>query len=169
MKTEIKNTTEEIQINGSRKVVLGVRGYPELKIKLAKEAESLGITISEHIENILLNKDIIIYENENAKREMQADKNAIRNLNSNIMNLKREIQNETEKFKAETDLLKNKITELNANVELFNNQRLLQLFSELKGRNDTIESPDGKIYSLVYEQPKDLLLAMIYSFKIKEK
>ena len=38
---------EEIEINGIRKTVLGVRVFPELKERLSKTALELGITLSE--------------------------------------------------------------------------------------------------------------------------
>ena len=58
----IETIVHEIRNNGSRKIVLGVRCFPELKNKLSQEATELGISMSEHSENILLNKDKTIEE-----------------------------------------------------------------------------------------------------------
>lgn len=47
---------EEIDFNGN-KLTVGFKCLPEKKYYLAKEAEALGITLSQHIENLLMNLD----------------------------------------------------------------------------------------------------------------
>jgi len=51
---EIDKIEEEIYENGNRKINIGVRAYSELKLKLSDEAKGLGISLSEHCENILI-------------------------------------------------------------------------------------------------------------------
>ena len=50
----------------NRKTMLGVRCFGELKYKLTEEARSRGITLSEYCEGILLNKDSLQAEKDEA-------------------------------------------------------------------------------------------------------
>jgi hypothetical protein len=53
-------------------------------------------------------------------------------------------------------------------VALFTDKRLLFLFEKVKGQADIIDGADGQKYNITYNQPKDLLEAMIYSFNYKK-
>lgn len=116
MKTE--TIEDEILYNGSRKIVLGVRCFPELKNKLTQEAIEVGITLSEHCENILLNKDILKEENENTKRVIENLNQKILKLenllNISELNLKEEIEdllNENNQLKKEVAMKDDQLTE----------------------------------------------------------
>ncbi|MES2138268.1 MAG: hypothetical protein V4511_01070 [Bacteroidota bacterium] len=175
MKTEV--IEQEISLNGNRKINIGVRGYPELKNILSKEAVVLGITISEHVENILLNKDVLLKEINNLKEETQALKEEVsklRHLAIDLGNrLKGEIENgknintENEKINIEHHNLKSKMILKDEQVVLYSDKRLLGLFAQVKGLTVTIQTYEGP-KKVTYDDPKDLLLAMIYSFKLKE-
>ena len=159
---------EEILINGNRKLVIGVRCPPEQKLFLAKEANDLGITLSEHCENILLNREGLLKEKENALKEAILLKAKVAELNSCLASSSAKYQDEIEKIKIENTDLKKKTIAMNDQMALFTDKRLLDLFTRVKGKKDTIETPEGQKYFVSYDQPKDLLEAMIYSYKYKQ-
>lgn len=158
---------DEIIENGSRKIMLGFRCYPELKYKQTKKAESLGISLSESIENDLLNVDTILEGKLSAANELTVAKSKLLQLTALANNNNVAFQAEIDKLKSENNELKKNESNLFENQKLFSHPRLLELFSKLKGKKDTIESADGKRYSITYNHPRDLLIAMIYSFKTK--
>jgi hypothetical protein len=58
--------------------------------------------------------------------------------------------------------------ELTSQPSIFKNLRLLELFQTVKGKKDLIVTENGDKHEVIYNEPKDLLEAMIYSFKCKK-
>ena len=163
MIVEIETVEEEIIEHGNRKIVLAARIYAELKFNLAKEAENLGISLSEHIENILLNKD-----NKPGEKEIAHLKEILKQQNDSAIKNNTFFKTTMEKLNAENAELKKTIETINAQQTIFNDKRLLELFASLKWKKDTVETSEGKIFSITYNSPTDLLTAMIYSFQLKK-
>lgn len=71
---EIKNpkslNIEGINLNG-KKVTIGFKCPPAKKYSLAKAAEKLGLTLSEHVENIIMNEGLANPNHENETRGLQ--------------------------------------------------------------------------------------------------
>lgn len=141
---------EEFFENSAQKVVVGVRCTPDLKNELIIESQNIGISLSEYCENILLNKRLLKNNNKDFQLEIENLKKANNSLTEENTNLKNEI--------------KVSITD----NSLLGNKRLIQLFEILKGKSDQIKLDNGETFDIVYQQPKDLLEAMIYSFKCKK-
>ncbi len=205
---------DEITFNGNRKTMLGVRCYPELKFKLTAEAENLGITLSEHCEGILSNKDNILSEKESATheleqvkqklilatltleetnerhitdnnvllsekefvtRELEQVKQKLMLVTSTLLETKsihktelQKVESENKRLKAAYDRHVEEALVMKQNLTLFTNKQLLFLFEKVRGQKDTIDGVDGQQYTVTYNQPKDLLEAMIYSFNYKK-
>ncbi|MBK7149037.1 MAG: hypothetical protein IPH78_09500 [Bacteroidetes bacterium] len=119
------------------KTILSVRICAREKQKLVEEAEKLGTTLSEHAERILLNADNI-----------RAD-------------------DDFERLRKENAALVHTLQTIESQPSILNNLALLNLFEQLKGRNDEIITPDGQKLRITYNSPIDLLTAMIHSFKLK--
>ena len=171
----IETIEDEITTNGNRKTMLGVRCFAELKLKLTEEAKSLGITLSEHCENILLNKEALFSEREEALVEIEELRRKVELAATNLVMVKTQYKGELQKAKAENDRLITENDQLKKNAEsikqqvaLFTDKRLLFLFEKVKGQKDTIDGADGQKYTVTYNQPKDLLKSMIYSFHYKK-
>lgn len=163
MIVETETVEEEIIATGNRKIVLAARIYAELKFNLAKEAENLGISLSEHIENILLNKD-----NNPSEKEIANLKEMAKQQNDSAIKNNTFSKTTMEKLNAENAELKKTIETMNNQQTIFNNKRLLQLFAQLKGQKDIIVSLNGEKFPITYNTTKDLLTAMIYSFQLKK-
>jgi predicted nuclease with TOPRIM domain len=163
-----KAIIEEIQNNGSRKIVVGVRCYPELKLKLIKEAKELGITISEHSENILLNKDKLLGEKCILESELAEVEKILAETLELLDVCKKDFAGTCKELEQENYELTKINSELKDQVTLFNDKRLLELFALVKGKKDSISLSNGKFYLVQYNSPKDLLHAMIYSFNYKK-
>jgi predicted nuclease with TOPRIM domain len=159
---------EEIQNNGSRKIVVGVRCYPELKLKLIKEAKELGITISEHAENILLNKDKLLGEKSILESEIDKLEKSLTETVEELDLCRKEYTESYKKLEEKNHELIKTNGELKDQVLLYNDKRLLELFSLVKGKKDTISLANGQSFIVHYNSPKDLLHAMIYSFNYKK-
>jgi L-cysteine desulfidase len=165
---DIETITEEIASNGNRKTMLGVRCYSELKLKLTEDAQKLGISLSEYCESILLNYDTIVNEREAALIEIAAVNDKLLQISSNSKLLLENQKIEIKELKEEIESLKMNMKFANEQMSLFKNKQLLSLFEIVKGKTDKIELSFGKTYSIKYDSPKDLLEAMIYSFKVKK-
>jgi hypothetical protein len=166
---------DEITTNGNRKTMLGVRCFAELKFKLTEEAQALGITLSEHCESILLNKDALFYEKEEAlavieelRRKVDLTTTTLDSIKSQHITELQKVKGENDRISAENIQLKKNDEVMKKQVALFTNKRLLFLFEKVKGQKDIIDGADGEKYSITYNQPKDLLEAMIYSFNLKK-
>jgi len=166
MKPEIID--EEIQNNGNRKIVLGVRLHPDQKEKLGQIALKLGITMSELAENILLNNDDLlsdknaaISENNELKSQVAELANQLRTSNANHLS-------ESENLKKHIAELQSYVSQVKEQVAIHQNKRLLQLLAQLHGKRDAIETPEGQKIVITYNTTNDLLIAMIYSFQLKK-
>lgn len=159
---------EEIQINGSRKIVLGVRCFPELKNKLSQEATDLGITLSEHTENILLNKDNSLDEKEILENNIFLLEDKFSKLNNLRASENSKFRAEITQLKIEVESKRREIANMGAQMQLFNNEYLLKLYTKLRGQTDTVIGNDGQSYRITFDSPHDLLFYMILSFKIKK-
>lgn len=172
----IKETIDnEIAAKGNRKTMLGVRCFAELKFKLTEEAQALGITLSEHCENILLNKDALLSEIEETNVLIEELRKKIQETYNESTEIKSHYKVELQKKILENDRLSTENTQLKKNSELmkqqlalFTDKRLLFLFEKVKGQKDIIVGTDGQNWAVTYNQPKDLLEAMIYSFNYKK-
>lgn len=174
---KIGTIEQEISQSGNRKINIGVRGYPELKNILSGEAMDLGITISEHVENILLNKDTLLNEINNVKEEAQGLKEVVSKLRRLVIDLGNKLKSEIEsgkKIKAENEKLniecrnlKEKMLIKDDQVALYSDKQLWDLFAQVKGLTVTIQTHEGPM-KVTYDDPKDLLFVMIYSFKLKK-
>lgn len=163
---EIDKIEEEFYENGNRKINIGVKTLPEIKLNLAEQARQIGITLSEHCENILSNHSSLLSEIDDLRIRVEE-------LNSIIKGLRKELEtnndtkykNENEVLKREKTLLANKVTELNSNLGIYTDTRLLNLFSRVKGKKDVISTDNGEMH-IIFNSPKDLLLALIYSYTL---
>lgn len=159
---------EEIFTNGTRKINIGLRCYAELKLQLTKEAENLGITLSEHCENVLLNRDNLQGEKENALKRIIILEKKITEQRNSFDKQNEQDKAAIEKLNRENGDLQKSISMMNNQLAIFSDKCLLELFAKLKGQNDIIETPEGQKHPITYNNPKDLLTAMIYSFKLKK-
>ena len=166
MKTE--TIEDEIQENGNRKTVLGIRISPEQKKKLSQTALKLGITMSELSENILLNNDNLLSDKNNTLKENDELKRQVSELTKQLNNSNANHKTESENLKKCVAELQSHLNVVKAQVALHSDKKLLNLLSQLQGKKDTIETPEGQKFSVTYNTTNDLLTAMIYSFQLKK-
>lgn len=186
----MKTKKNESTTNGNRKIMLGVRCFSELKAKLIAESKNLGISLSEYCESILQNKDTLLSEKDFANMELKLKKENILLIEAKFEEVKFQYKNDILKVSKENDRIMDESDAINMDfqrvthenmklradlkllsqqVAIFSDKRLLFLFEELKGKVDTIYSPNGQKYIIKYNHPKDLLEAMIHSFNIKKQ
>lgn len=163
---EIERIEEEIYENGNRKINIGVRAYSELKLKLSDEAQGLGIYLSEHCENILITHAGLLEKvNElTSIIETLQEKNA--SLESSLAGI--DLASFNKKISLITNenaLLKNSIAELRSNQQIYADPRLNYLFNKVKGKGDRILTDNGEM-NIIFNSPKDVLLALLYSFTL---
>lgn len=185
MKTEKIN--KEITETGNRKINIGVRAYSELKLKLTDKAKALGISLSEYCENILATHEGLMEEINQLKieRDDSNQKNfglmkvikliKIENENLSFTNADLEdalskvnmidFDSKIKQLTYENSLLKIENMNLKSSQQIYSDPRLIYLFNKVKGLNDIIITDKGQI-NITYNSPKDLLFALIYSFKI---
>lgn len=126
--------------------IISIRALPTLKNQLLQEAMLLGITLSQHCENLI-----------STTLKTRQDLASLR-------------LSETEKIKQIEDL-KNELGAkpmLETKTSILTDERLLYLFEKLKGKSDSVENAYGEDFKIVYMQPSDLLTAIIYSTKLKQ-
>jgi hypothetical protein len=163
---DIDKIEEEIFENGNRKINIGVRAYSELKLKLSDEAKVLGISLSEHCENILITHAGLLEEVNILTKSLEDLKQINNSLESSLKEV--DINRFNSKIKQLTDdniQLNKVLMELKSNQQIFADSRLLYFFSKVKGKSDSIITDNGEL-NIVYNTPKDVLLALIYSFKL---
>ena len=164
MKTETNE--RESAPNEHTKINIGVRTLPELKLNLTEEAKSLGIKLSEHCENILSNHWTLLAEVETLNSRLDETNIVNQELRDAVAkNNNSKHKDENESLKRDNAQLTNKIAELNSNLKIYEDPRLLDLFRRVKGRKDTIITDQGEM-NIVFNSPKDLLLALIYSYTL---
>lgn len=163
---EIDKIEEEIYENGNRKINIGVRAYSELKLKLSDEAQGLGISLSEHCENILITHARLLEEvNELTKAlELLEHKNV--SLEATLAGIDLASFNKRIRLLSEENaLLKNSLEELRSNQQIYFDSRLAYLFNKVKGKSDSIITDKGEM-NITFNNPKDVLLALIYSYNL---
>lgn len=163
---KLATNQQELNAADNLKINIGVRAFPELKLKLSKDAKQLAVTLSEHCENILSNHCFLVSELEKFKKELEE-------VNKQNIKLREELNfikdsnfnNENLILKRNNLQLLNKIKELNTYVIIFQDKRLLYLFDRVKGKNDIITTDQG-VLNITFNSPKDVILALIYSYTI---
>lgn len=154
--------------NKNRKVVIGIRIYPDFKGVLFDEAKKIGVSPSEYGELILMNRNTASEEKENSTLEIQFIKEKfLKQVDQNSclgLELKKE-QELTKKLQEKIVALENEKRELS---NFLQDPRLLLLYEKVKGRTDTIRSPDGQTIKVIYSSPQIVLQAMIYSYNYKQ-
>lgn len=109
------------------------------------ESIGLGITLSQHCENIISTR------NETQKKLEEL-------LKSNI-----EKDRQIEKLTKEAIAMQQK--QLPA---IFQDERLLFLFNKLKDKSDNVDNAYGENFPIIYSNTEDVLKAIIYSIKLKD-
>ncbi|MFO0355953.1 MAG: hypothetical protein ACK50A_03290 [Sphingobacteriaceae bacterium] len=163
---EIDKIEEEIYENGNRKINIGVRAYSELKLKLSDEAKGLGISLSEHCENILITHAGLLEEVNELTKALEVLKQNNASLESSLAEV--DLVSFNKKIHLLTDenvLLRNSIAELRSNQLIYSDPRLAYLFNKVKGKSDSIITDKGEM-NITFNNPKDVLLALIYSYNL---
>ncbi len=132
------------------KIVLGIRCRPDLVSQIDTRAEHLGISRSAYAETLLITSE--------------ANRSKVETLEVELSRVKRDLL----RANSENAKLEAQISEQHSKLEIFDEPRLLALFDKLKGSIDVIKSPDNESsLTVTYNSPQDVVMAMIYSFKIK--
>lgn len=134
----------EISEQGTTRQVIGLRALPSLKNDLVQEAKSLGITLSEHCENII-----------STRVKIQSDIDILR---LSLDEKEKEIQRL--RSEAKTSAL--------ATPPILKDERLLFLFEKLKDKKDVVTNSFGKNFEIIYETPEDIVKALIYSTNLND-
>jgi hypothetical protein len=163
---EIDKIEEEIYENGNRKINIGVRAYSELKLKLTDEAKGLGISLSEHCENVLITHAGLLEKvneltlaMEGLKQKNASQESALAGIDLASFNKKIRLLSD------ENSLLKSSLQELRSNQVIYSDPRLEYLFRKVKGKSDIIITDKGEM-NITFNTPKDVLLALIYSYTL---
>lgn len=157
---------EEIFENGNRKINIGVRAYAELKMKLTDESNSLGITLSEHCENILITHSSLLDKIKTLMEEVGSLKQIHTSTETSMSQFDALSFNKSiYKLNKENSLLKKRIIELNSNLQIYSEPQLLYLFNKVKGKSDKIKTDNGE-FIIIYNSPIDVLKALIHSYTI---
>jgi predicted nuclease with TOPRIM domain len=164
----METQTDDLEVETGAKTVLGLRVTPQLKQELSIEAGKLGISLSERGEDILLNRNLISAQLDRTKQELETEKGKGNALKQELERSKGNHFEAISAHKDELSKLQQQVAELNAGAELLKDERLLHLFAIVKGRKDEVENTNGKNFAITYNSPKDLLIAMIYSFELKK-
>lgn len=165
MNTE--KSEQKIQKSGNRKTVLGVRISPEQKEKFSQIALKLGITMSELAENILLNNDNLLIDKDRLVKENSDFKRQLDELTKQLNNSNANHKTEADSLKKCLAELQSYVSTVKGQVAIHQDKRLLHFLSMVKGRKDTIVTPDNGTFSITYETTTDVLTSLIYSNKLK--
>lgn len=163
---DLEKIENEIYENGNRKINIGIRAYSELKLKLSDEAQGLGISLSEHCENILITHAGLLEKANELKSDIETLKEKNAHLESSLAEI--DVVSFNKKIRLLTDenaLLKSSLAELRSNQQIYSDPRLAYLFNKVKGRSDTIITDKGEM-NIIFNTPKDVLLGLIYSFNL---
>ncbi len=163
---DLEKIENEIYENGNRKINIGVRCYSELKLKLSDEAQGLGIYLSEHCENILITHAGLLEKKNELDSTIEKLEEKIRSLEATLAEIDLVSFNKKISMLAEENTgLKNRLAELKSNQQIYLDPRLAYLFNKVKGKSDTIITDKGEM-NITYNTPKDVLLALIYSYNL---
>ncbi len=160
--------TEHKKQNGLNKITVTAKVPPELKISLSEEANSLGLTLSEYIEMILLKRGGLVLENAAAKMEIEENKSNLQSIRLQLADAHIKLKTEKEQDETEKKELRMMNADLINQTQLLRLPQLLVLYNELKGKEDTITLPDGSNFSFVYQKPEDLVWVMIQTYSLKK-
>jgi hypothetical protein len=165
----MEENQDELNSMSDAKVMMGLRLSAKTKLELCAEADDLGITLSEHSENILLNRHTVFEELLKARSDIEGEQKKLEELKLQFQHFKAQHFDITENYKMRLQNKLTEISELNAALGLYADARLLQLFAGVHGKKDEIENADGENFEVTYNSPKDLLTAMIYSYELKKQ
>ncbi|MFN5458599.1 MAG: hypothetical protein ACK5AY_01695 [Bacteroidota bacterium] len=163
---ETKKIIKEISENGHRKVNIGVKAFSELKLKLSDEAKELGISLSEHCENILITHSDLLCKIKSIEAELEE----LRLVNASLTNSLSKIDlsslnKKINDLNDENTLVKKQLAVLKNDLQIFSDSRLNDLYQQVKGKSDKILTDNGEM-NITFKSPKDVLLALIYSYSI---
>ena len=158
---ESNKSHEQEEETSSAKVVLGIRVSPHLKEELNHEAEGCGMLTSEYGKLILESR----HDSEKLEQKIKEQQKEIEVLKASLNN---NGSQSSELVVAENAELRQQVTSLNNRLSIFNDKRLLYLFSQLKGKKDVVENVEGKNFDIVYQSPSDILIALIYASKLNQ-
>jgi chromosome segregation ATPase len=161
---ENEDVSEE---NSGGKPMIGARIFAKTKHELGQEAGSLGLSFSEHVENILQTRHDWKIEITRLNTLIKTEESKVEEFKSELDRLKAKFLDASENNKQLVAKLQSQLEQLEGLAELLNDERLLNLFNAVKGKKDEVENADGKNFEIIYNSPKDLLYAMIYSFYTK--
>ena len=149
----------------SAKVVFGIRIAPALKETLFEEAIQAGFSASELGEMILANRHKAKAENERLRELVAMHQQEIETLKAQITTDGRKqlevAQVENAELRKQIEILKNQLI-------VYSDKRLLYLHENMKGKKDKVLNAYGDDFDIVYDTPYQVLLAMIYSCKLKK-
>ena len=161
---ETNDTVDDVIEMTNAKVVIGIRETPAFKELFEKEAKERGMTGSEYGRMILRNRHGNKEEVERLMQLVSEQKKVIDDLR---MQKGKDETNQLELFGSVKEELLQHIESLNSQLAILHDPQLHYLFDQVKFLRDTIHAPDGRLYSIQYNTPLDLLFAMIYSYKLK--
>ena len=137
------------------KIVLSARCNPSLGQRVADDAKSLGLNVSQTIEIRLAN----YYEKKDKEETLDIlDKNAVAAASpiSELQDMYNEQHEQNELLRKQNSVLVEQTAHLSDPV-------FLKLFEQFKGRTEQILTSSGEIISITYNTETDLLKAMIYT------
>ncbi len=146
----------------SAKVVTGVRTPPELKMQLTEEAGECGMSTSEYCEMLLWNRHDHKAEAERLALKAKQQQQEIETLKAQVAAGVKQL----EVAGVENAELRKKMEELNNHLSIFSDQRLIYLYENLKGRTDTVENAYAADFTITYDTPVQVLIALIYSSEL---
>lgn len=176
---EENTNPEDGQDSSSAKVVTGFRLLPILKKELIEEAGWARMSVSEYGEAILLNRHKPSPELETLNKKVAEQRQEIDRLTKLSTEQLQEIEKlktgvavasnrQSDQTKTENEQLRKQIEELNNQLTILDDQRLLYLFEHLKGKSDTVENAYGKDFKITYNTTREVLLALIYNTKLNQ-
>lgn len=183
---ELQKTENETFNQEGPKQNLPMRCKPGLLYRLKNEAKKLGMALGAYCESLLENFSYIEEKANKATAEVEELKKRNTLLLTELTNEKSRHQREIEELKRKNALLettsvesssknKNEVEELKkqneslaSQLSIYQDERLLKLFEQVKGKTDTIHLAEGKILNIIYNHPSDVLRGLLYSFQLKK-
>ncbi len=160
----------------SAKVVTGIRMTPNLKDELITESSEAGLSVSEYGEVILMNRHKVSPEAERLAQKVTEQQQEIARLTKLSTDQFQEVEKinaqlatankQSELARTENEQLLKKIGELNNQLDIYSDERLLYLFENLKGKSDTVENAYGEDFQITYNSPLEILKGIIYNTQL---
>ena len=151
------------------RVNIGIRGLPVLKGEIIREASALGQSTSEYGEAILCNRHAARAEIEQLKQVVSDRDKELEEMNTKYLVLNGQFREAQEKSKSDIASQIKAAESLSKPDDILKDERLLYLFKNLKGFVNKFLGPDGSEFSITYNSPKDVLIALIYATKLNPK